>query len=161
MKLYAYSNIRTISALNPTCRFTRSSVTCITEHHSFPVNVKILFQRIKVYPGILSRGNVAGAWICPLTSVWSHTSPRHMRSWRAQMQLFLTTPNHKTCWIKFVAVNVVVHDTHVCLWCRRLTPWKLNYPIFYKVVLAPVTFLCYSNAYGRQGERANLDWTIN
>ena len=27
--------------------FTRSSVTCITGHHSFPVNVKILFQNIK------------------------------------------------------------------------------------------------------------------
>jgi hypothetical protein len=47
MKLYTYSNVRTIPGLKPTCHFTRSSVTCITEHHLFPVNVKILFQRIK------------------------------------------------------------------------------------------------------------------
>jgi len=39
--------MRIISGLKPTCHFTRSSVTFITEHHSFPVNVKILFQGIK------------------------------------------------------------------------------------------------------------------
>jgi hypothetical protein len=47
MKLHTNLNIRTISGLKPTCHFTRSSITCVTEHHSFPVSVKILFQGIK------------------------------------------------------------------------------------------------------------------
>jgi len=47
MKLHTNFNIRTISGLKPACHFKRSSVTYITEHHSFPVSVKILFQGVK------------------------------------------------------------------------------------------------------------------
>jgi hypothetical protein len=40
-------NIKTISGLTTNMPFYKEHVTCITEQHLLPVNVKILFQRIK------------------------------------------------------------------------------------------------------------------
>jgi hypothetical protein len=40
-------NIKTISGLTTNMPFYKEQCTCITEQHSLPVNVKILFQRIK------------------------------------------------------------------------------------------------------------------